>query len=565
MEPITAEVVPAEPWDKELFNYAARQIIRDAQDGVTGAMIWHYHLQKKYDLHPTVTLMLKHPPHDYKKMLLEWPHVSETDTERLAYTRTVKDGEADRQLVTSIGKYLAKHWPQISDHERRDALMLYTPDKMNFIHTVAEFVEAANNGPSSCMAHNDRNGGYRFDHKAMVAWLEDKTKPEPDWTEHPYSCYDPKHGWLMAVRHGVHGIDGRAVLLHHDDQKIFVRTFARNKDEPFSGYSHADQMLEPWLKAQGYKHVSEWPEGAKLTTSRTKGTYGNWRAPYLDGGNQTAALYDAGETLIIAEDGELSCNNTSGIASDRENDDDDEDNQECCECCDRYYDRDGMYWAGRDESTHVCENCLENNYTDVRGRNNVSGRGYITYYVENDTAYEVYNCDYYVDENHLPENIVPLEDTGGDYGYAERDDCVCIDDAWYPSDDDEIVQVEEDHEENGLWALKDDCWIDGNDKWHRDDIESTEPDESGDRYVLDETVVETIVAKPKRKSRIKAVEVAPLRAVEMPWPFTLPGPAPALTAEEETEIDKLIAEMDQLATATTGIPATSDERFALAA
>lgn len=61
---------------------------------------WHLKLQEKFKLHPVVkTLLKQHRPADWQQLLLEWPHISETDQSRLAYTRDEKHGEADRQTI----------------------------------------------------------------------------------------------------------------------------------------------------------------------------------------------------------------------------------------------------------------------------------------------------------------------------------------------------------------------------------------------------------------------------------------------------------------------------------
>jgi hypothetical protein len=57
--------------------------------------------------------------------------------------------------------------------------------------------------------------------------------------------------------------------------------------------------------------------------------------------------------------------------------------------------------------------------------------------------------------------------------YAERDDCVEVEDEWYEADDGRLIEVNEEHPDTGsTWALKDDCWEDADGHWHRDDIDS---------------------------------------------------------------------------------------------
>ena len=84
---------------------------------------WHFKLSSKFELHPVVkTLLKQHRPADWQQLLLEWPHVSETDQSRLAYTRDEKHGEADRQTITTIGKYVKRHWPHLKDNFLDDCI-----------------------------------------------------------------------------------------------------------------------------------------------------------------------------------------------------------------------------------------------------------------------------------------------------------------------------------------------------------------------------------------------------------------------------------------------------------
>ena len=145
---------------------------------------WYLELTDKFDMHPAIMdaygLAM---PHNWQQLLLEWPHISETDNTRLAYTRDERAGEADRQTVTTIGKYLTRHFSRMDDHKVRDLAALYgSTAECKFVHTMAEMLFHLKRGPSSCMT-GDRE--YR---------CEDET------LRHPYEVYDPSLGWHMAVR-----------------------------------------------------------------------------------------------------------------------------------------------------------------------------------------------------------------------------------------------------------------------------------------------------------------------------------------------------------------------------
>jgi hypothetical protein len=394
---------------------------------------WHAQLQIKYKLHPAVEKALEsdHRPYDWHLLVLEWPHISETDSTRLAYTRDERAGFADRQTVTTLGKYLVRHFPSMPDHEVRDLVALYSAgDSCKLVYTMAEMLYHLQQGPTSCMG-----GGKSFD--IMCA---DGVR------RHPYQVYDPKFGWHMAVRMQNGDTDGRALCMTDGDTKYFVRSYRKNG----SGYSHADEQLEAWLVSQGYEKQSSWDDGDKLAKYPVNG--GEILAPYIDGNNQRVSDYS--DHLRIDSSGEYDCSQTGGVVGD-------EDSASCEDCGDRFPEDDG-YWVGVHEETHICSSCCDNEYQYVYGRRQNR------YYVQNIYTVEV-NGEYY-DEAYLSDNnIVCLED--GEH--AELDDCVSINDDWYLNDDERICYAEDIEE----YALKDDCWqCEESNNWYTDATESVEVD-----------------------------------------------------------------------------------------
>ena len=90
---------------------------------------WFRRETRRYELHPAVVELLeannKPMPRDWQQLLLEWPHRSETDHNRVAYTPDEAKGIADRQTVTTIGKYLTRHF-DLPDHVIRDIVARHT-------------------------------------------------------------------------------------------------------------------------------------------------------------------------------------------------------------------------------------------------------------------------------------------------------------------------------------------------------------------------------------------------------------------------------------------------------
>jgi hypothetical protein len=420
---------------------------------------WFYRETSKYRLHPSVKRLLvdDHRPHDWHQLLLEWPHVAQTDELRLAYTRDERSGEANRQVLTSVGKYLHRHF-DLPDHVIRDAVALYTggSDTFRILDTVEEMVHAVNNGPHSCMCWTAR----------------DFVRCSDGERRHPYAAYDPQYGWRMAVRLRPDGdIVGRALLNTHDGHNYWVRSFGKQEG---SSYSYTDEKLEAWLKEQGYSKWSDWHTGAQLAYIPTSDDF---LAPYLDGDTTRATLY--GDRLTIDDDGEYELRSTDGTP----------DHKGRCVCpdCGERCNEDDMHSTGMYGDHMVCESCLENDYVYAIGR-----RG-DEYYVFTNDAVE-FDGQYY-DEDYLDDNsIVCL--VNGEYTHSDNAVQCDDDDEWYHVDDSDIVYCEYDekyhHIDNVVetadegWVHKDDAWqCEGSDGWYSDNTEPVIIDDC--RYHPDHT------------------------------------------------------------------------------
>lgn len=434
-----------------------RDIFKTAQRVVTYSRNWYWREYYKYPLHPVVVTALEreHRPRDWQLLLLEHPHRSETDPTRLAYTRSERDGENNQQVITTLGKYLTRHF-DLPDHVIRDYVALDAAahsDTFEILDTVDQFVHAVNNGPHSCMCWSGRDnvmcrdGEYR----------------------HPYAVYKPEYGWRMAIRKSGGEINGRALLNVEDDTKYFVRSYKRADN---GGYSYADEKLEAWLKSNDYHKQSRWHEGAKMELIPTR--YGAaFLAPYLDGDVQT--VYIDGDTLRISQDNyDYICNNTDGTA-------DEQGRCTCDHCGVRVRDGDLTY-AGYNEDYGVCQSCLDDDFVYAIGRR---GNEY----------YETYNnCTevdgtYYVSDYLSDNGIVELHN--GDY--CRMDDAVMCDDddEWYRADDDNIIYCEYDSKHHHIdncvetedegWVHEDDAWqCYASDKWYSDNTDYVDVD--GERY-----------------------------------------------------------------------------------
>lgn len=270
---------------------------------------WHNNLRTKFNLHPVISTLLKHQPQDAFQLTLEWPHISEKDSSRLAYTRSVEHGYADRQTVTSIGKYIKRHWPDLADHILRDAQALFWPDKMEIGEGVPYLVKAVELGPRSCMQSGYGKIPFNDDDLAdLKEWLADSTIAEPDWSKHPYSVYLPEYGWNMAIRSSGGRISGRCLLLDDGTHKWFVRSYARAESDEES--SQTDHALEAWLISNEYIKLKEWPEGAMLAAIEYSDCY---LLPYIDGqGDSSRKVEYNGDHFVRSNSGQYKCDHTDG-------------------------------------------------------------------------------------------------------------------------------------------------------------------------------------------------------------------------------------------------------------
>ena len=398
---------------------------------------WYRREVYRYVLHPViehVIVQMRYRPYDWQQLLLEYPHRSTTDYNRLAYTRDERAGIDDRQVITTIGKYLQRHF-DMPDHDIRDAVALFTTNgSFEIRDTMDAIIQAVRTGPHSCMA---------ADFQVMCA---------DGVHRHPYQVYNPELGWSIAVRLNEGRIDGRALIYKDDGEgnPYFVRSYKRDAG---GGYSHADEALEAWLKARGINKHSGW-EGAVVARYVV---CDGFLAPYIDGDAQY--VRDNGDQLVITDDDDdtQECTNTNGTSNNT-------DRVECEDCGD-HMDDDDSYWVGRWEDRRVCCSCCDNDYTYAYGANGNR------FYIHND---DIIHADgEYYDINYLHDNdIVELVD--GDYAHLDNAVYVVSCDAYYRDDDSAICYAQD----TSRYELVDDCWMcEATNEWYTDAVDYVEFDD----------------------------------------------------------------------------------------
>jgi hypothetical protein len=392
---------------------------------------WHVDLQDRFKLHPVVDKLAQaYRPADWQRLVLEYPHQAEMDRTRVAYTQNERKADDDIQTVTSLGKYIKRHFPQVEDHTLRDAVAAYTVQGCKVVRTTAEMLYHLTRGPKSCMTRG-------FDASA-----------------HPYLAYCPSLGWGLAVRE--EGDDTVARALVNDTNKTYVRSYYKA-----GSYSPSDTELEAWLQEQGYSREYDW-DGLHIKRVDHPCQRGSFLAPFLDGDLRTVeeSERDGQRTLRICEDGDWKCDRTDGSAEAISG-------SECNDCGDRVPDGDG-YWTGVFEDVLVCESCCHDNYAYAFSRRGeeryihdsnvvrIRGQYYDMDYLGDNSIVELANGEFACSED-----SVYVSSTGEYYAEDDEDICYTVDGEYAMREDCVLL-------ENGEWCLEDDAWkCEHSDEWYQ--------------------------------------------------------------------------------------------------
>jgi hypothetical protein len=469
---------------------------------------WWRRMTGNRDLHPAVVAVLSDdwlPDPDrggLENLVLEYPSLS--SDMRLAYVQSEDKGRADRWTVTTAGKYIKSRWSYLDDHYIRDVVARTQMDAPQIWHEPRDIVRAVQYGPSSCMQWGSDDVGERssddFDpdeDDGTEFWVD-------NWKWHPYSVYDPKFGWRMAVRLEGKEIMARALVLHHSNGphqsgedlsgSVFVRSYRRS-----SGYSPADEALESWLQHMGVSKAPHWPLGTKFArVENPQSRFGGLMMPYLDGGIQSVT--DEGSYMRLSNRG-MACSSTDGTCGD-------DDSRICEDCDERANEEDGLH-IGYDGDRWV-GSCCSGSYTYVLGRRRTE------YYVPDHDVVRVGDEKY--DRGYLEDNSI-VELDNGDYVHEDDAFCCPIDDRWYHVDDGQSTEDEGYvHESNAWQCYGSDEWYSTNTKWVRVDGETYHPDYVPDdeEEVEDGDTFDLPYQKPEGSIPNEAQLVLPIVVEERP-------------------------------------------------
>jgi hypothetical protein len=355
------------------------------------------------------------------------------DTQKIRYTPTVEYGRADRQVVTTLGKFLTKHYSSRLSAElirfwQNKWVALSTPAEIHFAETPEEVEHVYTNGPHSCMAH-EYPGEYASNEHPARLWGY---------------CTDTR---VAYMKNDDGDIEARALV--REDKKYWMRLYPADKPRFMQALTQA-----------GYRHGSL--DGLKVPIVRQQNGRRGALMPYCDGVGYGVISHD-GKSIILREaDGEFSVQRTDGIC---ELDGDRED-MYTCDCGHEFDDEDEI--SRSDDDHNYCRYCDDSFVTALNRRcDNVT--------VHRDNAIYIESMDAYIvdDARALDANgIVRLE--SGEL--THKDDATQLDDGRWVEDDNAIeledgtvVHVDEAVylRDEGVYVLPEDAVRNENHTWVR--------------------------------------------------------------------------------------------------
>jgi hypothetical protein len=252
------------------------------------------------------------------------------DPTKLRYTPSVEYGKADRQIVTTLGKFLTKHYPDLGANLIRDLqnewISQTKPAAIKFASTPDEVEHVYTHGPHSCM----RSGGDSEpdEHAARIY----------GYCKHTRVAYSEEGGKIVA----------RSVVREDVEPKRYIRVYP-NDQHRFAAALEAAGYVEDIEGLDGLLVPAIW-EGHRLIM------------PYVDGIGY-GALEGKSVRLKVNSDsrGDFEVQSTSGYAYP----DGVEDDSWTCPRCDHTHESDEQSCYSEYEERTFCTAC-EDDFTTAR-------------------------------------------------------------------------------------------------------------------------------------------------------------------------------------------------------
>lgn len=243
-------------------------------------------LRMVFGVYPPATSMIE----QINSMNATFPfavHVSTVDPSKIAYTPSEQDGIADRQLSTTIGKFLKKHLIVLSDEEVQMIDAAHRADLSNELEIVtgaAQIQEVYTNmiGDSGCMRYSPSHFNL------------------PD-NLHPSIVYDAPGVGVAVLRDGEGNVKARSVVYvnpNNPNDKRYVRLYGDGmlKRRLERNGFECKTLLDVTLRAVPHPKFDD-TDGERII------------APYIDGAGGNAGedgrygvLTDQGIMMVSADD-----------------------------------------------------------------------------------------------------------------------------------------------------------------------------------------------------------------------------------------------------------------------
>lgn len=268
-----------------------------------------------------------------------YPHLATkaSNAGMIAFTQSATAGMLDRQQVIKPGRFLRQHLPDASDEQIKQYAAECLGALSAGIHHSKdpnEFARVYINGPSSCMAYDERGKQFgrllvngEFFHPARV-YAHPENNIEIVWVE-------------VAGR-----IGARAVV--NTKTKLYPALYGSDS------VSGAHRRLKDYLACLGYEHCDDALDGEKLLRVHTD--QGAIICPYIDSGNR--GVHIESDCLIVG--GSHEANHETGCLHDHDSEDAD---WYCDDCGDGQDDMDDQYRTNHDET--ICSGCASGRYTEA--------------------------------------------------------------------------------------------------------------------------------------------------------------------------------------------------------
>ncbi len=296
-------------------------------------------------------------------------HQSTVDARQIAYYPTLKHMRAQREVRTTLGKYLTKYAEVFRLDERTIKSMA---EKYNAIVSARVGWEVA------FKEHDDPQGWIDVYSDEIQSCMRGESAVRV--YAHELSVLR-----LAYVKSGNNAV--ARCIVRDDDRKGYLRVYPDPNGHP------EGRFLLDSLKTLGYGNEIDL-DGVLIQAIEHGSAY---VCPYIDSGYNGTQSVDtvrrSGKTYLLVGEGSYSASNTSGLT-----------NPSCsCDRCGDAVDEDDTSYVECDE-VRVCQDCLDNNYTYAYGRlrhgedyyreedciqaNN--GNNYVTEYAH---EHDIYECD----------------------------------------------------------------------------------------------------------------------------------------------------------------------------